>query len=194
MSLKRNPGPAINVLNDTVVPAGKRNPGPGMQVSGAGMTPEEKQLLNDIAANEFKVFYYSEINSNTGTIVIPENTEIVTDQFPGGIDALVNTIENNFPSGENPQTSSGTVVDVSNFDTLGNYTLDGVPVHYPVALIYVLKVTNQYWKSIDADHIISSTGKYVLSNYVNEIVKLTQAEYNALEAPSPTTLYVITII
>ena len=159
----------------------------------SGTSPEDKELLTNIANNEFKIFYYSEINSNEGRITLPENATIQQDEFPGGVDALVNTIENGFPSGDNPQTVDGTPVDVSSFDEMGNYSLDGSPVSYPVAIIYILKVPNKYWHHLNPDYIIGTSGKFVESNYVRDIVKLTQAEYDALSNPSPAVLYAITL-
>lgn len=90
--------------------------------------------------HELKVTYFVQINSNTGTIVIPTGATILADQFPGGVDAYVSTLDTGEPTGDYPQTAGGVDVDVASFDTLGNYTLTGVPSIYPVALIFVLKI------------------------------------------------------
>jgi len=94
---------------------------------------------NTTANNEYKIAYYQEISSSTGTITVPTGATILLNQLAGGADALVSTIDG-VPTGSFPQTSGGVQVDVTSFDSSGNYVLSGTPSSYPVALIYWLKI------------------------------------------------------
>ena len=104
--------------------------------------------------NEYKVAYFTQISSSSGTITIPTNATILLGEFQSGVDAYVSEIQNDRPDGNAPQTASGAQVSVISFDTLGNYTLSGTPAIYPVALIYILKIKAKFWPSLDVTKII----------------------------------------
>ena len=123
-------------------------------------TGNENETVNSritvLEDNEYKVAYFAEISSNTGTITIPAQATILLDQFPGGVDALVSTLSSGVPTGINPSTAGGAIVDVSSFDALGNYTLTGIPSGYPVALVYILKIKAKYWANLTTANIITA--------------------------------------
>lgn len=119
-----------------------------------GMTPAELTRLQTLENNEIKVAYFTEINSNTGTIVIPTGATILLDQFSGGVDALVSTISTGQPTGKNPVTAGAAIVDVASFDASGNYTLTGIPNAYPVALVYILKIDAKDWSNLTTANIL----------------------------------------
>lgn len=104
--------------------------------------------------NEYKITYFTEINTATGTIIIPTGATILLDQLFSGIDAYVSTIQNGQPTGDFPKTGGGVTVDVSSFDALGNYTLTGTPSSFPVALIYVLKIKAVDYSILDITKIL----------------------------------------
>lgn len=106
--------------------------------------------------HEFKVLYYEEINTASGAITKPVGSTIILDDFPSGIDAVVETIVNGKPSGYSPNTAGGVAVTVSSFDTSGNYTLSGTPSAFPVALLYVLRIKLVDWDNLDIDNIIEA--------------------------------------
>jgi hypothetical protein len=110
--------------------------------------------INILENNEYKITYFTEINSSTGTVTIPTGATIETDQFTSGADALVSKIQNNQPNGELPETSSGTKVDVSSFDSLGNFTLTGIPNSFPIALIYTLRINSLNYSNLVYDNIL----------------------------------------
>lgn len=105
--------------------------------------------------NEYKIVYWQSISSDTGTITIPTGATILLDQFESGADAFVSTIVNSEPSGIYPKTSLGATVDVTSFNALGTYALNGVPSAYPVALIFLLKIkAKDYGNLIEANILI----------------------------------------
>ena len=136
--------------------------------------------LQVLENNESEIVYFNQVFSPTGSIAIPTGASIQLDQFPGGVDAFVNTIAGGQPTGEFPTSSTGEIIDVLSFDALGNYTLSGVPSSYPVGIIYVIKINDinknnlnlvqvvEYWEpKLDAyvyDVPIASTTWVVLHN------------------------------
>ena len=126
--------------------------------------------INDIVTNvttlqnnEYKITYFAEISAATGTITKPTGSAILLDQFAGGVDAYVSTIANGQPTGNFPTTAGGVAVDVSSFNTLGNFTLSGTPSGYPVALIYILKIKAQDYSNLDITKILDLEGVSVVN-------------------------------
>jgi hypothetical protein len=116
--------------------------------------PTAGSRLTVLENNEFKVAYFASVSSTTGTITIPTGATILADQFPGGIDAYVSTISSGQVTGQNPVTAGGVTVDVTSFNTSGDFVLDGTPSSYPVGIIYILKIKAIYWSNLTVDNII----------------------------------------
>ena len=114
-----------------------------------GGDPSLEPRVTILENNEYKITYFTEISSSAGTITIPTGATILLDQFQGGVDAYVTTIQNGQPTGVFPQTGLGVAVDVTSFNSLGDYTLSDTPSSYPVALIYILKI-----KAIDYSNLV----------------------------------------
>ena len=125
------------------------------QMGGGGsIDPTIETRLTYLEENEYKISYFTEISATSGTITTPTGATILLDQFFGGIDAYVSTIQNGQPTGIFPTTGGGSQVDVNTFDALGNYTLTGTPSAYPVALIYVLKIQAKDYQNLDINNIL----------------------------------------
>jgi hypothetical protein len=120
----------------------------------SGLTNRVTTLEN----NEYKIIYFTEISNSAGSITIPTGATILLDQFQAGVDAYVSTIQNGQPTGDFPKTSGGTTVDVTSFDSLGNYTLSGTPSSYPVALIYVFKIKAKDYNNLNINKILDLEG------------------------------------
>lgn len=110
--------------------------------------------VTSLENNEYKIVYYEEINSTTGTITIPTGATILLDEFSGGIDAFVSEIENGEPNGIFPKDANNIPIDVVSFDAGGNYNLSGTPSNYPVALIYTIKIKAIDLVNLNIDYII----------------------------------------
>jgi len=124
------------------------------QPGGGGADPALEARVEYLEDNEYKITYYAEINTSTGTITKPTGSTILLDQFFGGVDAYVSTIAGGQPTGDFPTTAGGVAVDVSSFDTMGNFTLSGTPSSYPVALIYILKIKAKDYSNLDITKIL----------------------------------------
>lgn len=122
--------------------------------AGGSSDPTINTRLTTLEQNVYKITYFTTINSSSGTISIPTGATILTGQFNSGIDAFVSTIQNSKPTGIFPQTSTGTEVDVSSFNTMGNYTLTGTPTSFPVALLYVLSIKAVDYSNLNISNIL----------------------------------------
>lgn len=129
---------------------------------------DENRIIT-LENNEYKITYFTEISSSTGTITIPAEATILLNQFQSGVDAYVSEIQNGQPSGEFPRTSGGVIVDVSSFDALGNFVITGVPSSYPVALIYVLRIKAKYYSNLGIDNIIDLEDNVFLEDRVDKL-------------------------
>jgi hypothetical protein len=97
--------------------------------------------INDLEDKYVRVSWFHEIAAGTsGAVTIPAGGTIVLDAFAGGVDALVSTMANSYPTWDSPLTSGGSVV-AATLDSVGNYTLSATPSAYPVALIYQYRVS-----------------------------------------------------
>lgn len=124
------------------------------QAGGGASDPTLSGRITILENNEYKITYFAEISNSTGTITIPTGATILLDQFQGGVDAYVCTIQNGQPTGDFPQTGLGVTVDVTSFDALGDYTLSDTPSSYPVALIYILKIKAKDYSNLDITKIL----------------------------------------
>lgn len=122
--------------------------------SPSGGDPSLPGRMTILENNEYKVAYFQSVSSASGTITKPTGSTILTDQLAGGVDAYVSTISNSQPTGEFPQTSGGDVVTVSSFDTTGAYTLSGTPSSFPVAIIYMLKISAANYSNLVTANIL----------------------------------------
>lgn len=124
-------------------------------VGGPGADPSLNPRITNLENNEYKILYFQTISTATGTITKPTGSTILLDQFYSGGDAIVETLSNGQPTGQSPLTVGGSVVSVSSFDTLGNYTLSGTPSSFDVALVYIFKIKAIDYVNINVNNIMS---------------------------------------
>lgn len=100
---------------------------------------------------------FSTISSGTnGTIAIPQEQLVILDDFGGGVDAIITTIENGRPTNSSAKTIDGIVI-ATTFDAGGNYTLTGTPSSYPVAIIYRVRQKYALYNDLDTNIVGIST-------------------------------------
>ena len=121
---------------------------------GGGTDPALEARVEYLEDNTYKITYFAEINGTTGTITKPTNSTILTDQFFGGVDAYVSTIQNGQPTGIFPQTAGGVAVDVTSFNAAGDFVLNGTPSAYPVALIYKLSIAAVNYQNLTIANVL----------------------------------------
>ena|ERR1035437_184321 len=141
--------------------------------------------ISNLENNIYEITYFEAVNSAAGTITKPVGSTIILDKFAGGINAYVSTIVNNEPTGIMPKTSLGVNVDVSSFDALGNFVLDGIPDSYPVALVYIITIPALYLVNV----LVSNRIDIEETNIENVIFDYLKVRDNA----SPSHLWKVTI-
>lgn len=104
-------------------------------INSAGV---EKRIVEDTYV---KASWFEQVDSGTtGTVALPTGATIVLDEWAGGVDALASTMSGGIPTYNSPTTSLLVKI-TATLDGSGNYTLSGTPSAYPVAVVYVYKVT-----------------------------------------------------
>jgi hypothetical protein len=122
---------------------------------GGGDTTAIDNRVTVLENNEKRVTYFYPIPSGTsGTVSLPTGATIQLDELYEAEDAYLTTIVNTRPGHDSPETAGGVIVDVSSFDALGNYTLDGTPSAYPVALIYQFLISELDYSTLDKTYEI----------------------------------------
>ncbi len=111
--------------------------------------------LTVLENNTYEITYFEEFSATTGQVTVPTGGTIALNQFSGGVDAFVSTVSSSQPTGIFPQTSGGVTVDVSSFDASGNFTLSGTPSAYPIAIIYVFRITGLNLSNINNDNVVN---------------------------------------
>ncbi len=98
------------------------------------------------------------IQTRSGHVTKPENSEILTDRYAEAGNALTFKVtKEGFPSDEIAKDNQGNVILVSEFDINGNYALDDEPSGYPLALIYSIKIPAKHVSEINIDNILDRT-------------------------------------
>ena len=142
--------------------------------------------ISTLENNEYEITYFEEFSATTGTVTVPTGGTIALNQFAGGVDAYVSTVSSNQPTGVFPQTAGGVAVDVSSFDASGNFTLSGTPSSYPIAIIYVFRITGLYLSNINNDKVINlkDTNFQPLDSDLTAIAGLTPTNDDILQRKS----------
>lgn len=93
-----------------------------------------------------RAYWFESVASGTsGTIAAPASgATFVLNQWGAGVDALASKISSGVPTFESPVNASGTII-TATLDASGNYTLSDTPTAYPVAVIFVYRVTLEYF-------------------------------------------------
>lgn len=91
-------------------------------------------------ATEYTEYWEAITAGLSGQITIPAGSEIVLDQWAGGVDALVATIVDGVPSGSIAVDADGNPV-TATLDAGGNWTISATPSSYPIALVFAERIT-----------------------------------------------------
>ena len=126
-----------------------------------------------------KVSYYAEITTSSGQITVPTGAQILLNQWPDGVDAILSEISGGKPVFSEPG------IDVIDFDTLGNYETNGPLPSSPYALIYYFNISLSDYKNLNKEYLIVYAETKITSNgtgtgvpmYIN-LIKTSQVEGN----------------
>lgn len=89
-------------------------------------------------------------SGSSGTVSLPLNSQVVLDDFGGTVDAVVLQISGGKPTKLPALTATGSVV-ATTFDASGNWAFTGVPVSFPVAIVYRVQTQLAAFDSTSSD-------------------------------------------
>ena len=125
--------------------------------SQAGADPALNNRVTNLENNEYKITYYEIVSGTSGSLTIPANSTINSDEFGLSGNAILSKIDgSNKPTYESPQTVGGVVVTASLNTTTGAWVASGTYTDATVALIYSIKIKSIYYSSLDYDRIIET--------------------------------------
>ena len=119
---------------------------------GTGALTDRVTNLENITY-EYEI--YESINQTSGTLQVPEGSQIHLNQYEEGVDCLVVKLDSlGKPIDEVVRDISGTIV-TATLDEAGNYVLSGTPTSYPVAIIYQILLHQINIPNIPINSIVS---------------------------------------
>jgi hypothetical protein len=122
-----------------------------------GGDPSLPPRVTILENNEYKVTYYEVIQGASGTLVVPSQGTINSDEFGLSGNAILSKIDaNNKPTYESPTTVSGAAVTASLNVVTGAWVASGVYTDPNVALIYSIRIKAIYYSNLTYDNIIET--------------------------------------
>jgi len=122
-----------------------------------GGDPSLPPRVTTLENNEYKVTYYEVIQGTSGTLVIPSQSTINSDEFGLSGNAILSKIDaNNKPTYESPTTSLGVAVTASLNVLTGAWVASGVYTDPNIAIIYSIKIKAIYYSNLTYNNIIET--------------------------------------
>ncbi len=120
----------------------------------------ESVLTNRVTTlenNEYKITYYEIVSGTSGSLAIPTDATINSDEFGLSGNAVLSKIDgSNKPTFESPKTAGDVVVTASLNTTTGAWAASGTYTDATVALIYSIKIKAIYYSTLNYDRIIET--------------------------------------
>ena len=139
--------------------------------SQAGADPALNNRVTNLENNEYKITYYEIVSGTSGSLTIPTNSTINSNEFGLSGNAILSKIDgSNKPTYESPKTVSGVVVTATLNPTTGAWTSSDTYADATVALIYSIKIKSIYYSNLNYDRIIESVALAVTktSDLIND--------------------------
>jgi hypothetical protein len=139
--------------------------------SQAGADPALNNRVTTLENNEYKITYYEIVSGTSGSLTIPTNSTINSNEFGLSGNAILSKIDgSNKPTYESPKTVGGVVVTASLNPTTGAWTSSGTYTDATVALIYSIKIKSVYYSNLNYDRIIETVALAVTktSDLIND--------------------------
>jgi hypothetical protein len=123
-------------------------------------TAADIAINNDLTIlknNEYKITYYEIVSGTSGSLTIPTNSTINSDEFGLSGNAILSKIDgSNKPMFESPKTVGGVVVTATLNPTTGAWVASGIYTDATVALIYSIKIKAVYYSNLTYSRIIET--------------------------------------
>ena len=163
--------------------------------SQAGADPALNNRVTNLENNEYKITYYEIVSGTSGSLTIPTNSTINSDEFGLSGNAILSKIDgSNKPTYESPKTVGGVVVTATLNPTTGAWTSSGTYTDATVALIYSIKIKSIYYSTLNYDRIIETVDLAVTktSDLINDGDDGVSHFISLNDLPSNLTLYATT--
>lgn len=122
-----------------------------------GGDPSLPPRVTTLENNEYKVTYYEVIQGTSGTLVVPSQGTINSDEFGLSGNAILSKIDaNGKPTYESPTTSLGVAVTTSLDVSTGAWVVSGVYTDPNVAVIYSIRIKAIYYSNLTYNNIIET--------------------------------------
>jgi hypothetical protein len=160
--------------------------------SQAGGDPALNNRVTNLENNEYKITYYEIVSGTSGSLTIPTNSTINSNEFGLSGNAILSKIDgSNKPTYESPKTVGGVVVTATLNPTTGAWTSSDTYADATVALIYSIKIKSIYYSNLNYDRIIESVALAVTktSDLINDGDDGTSHFISLEDLPSTLTLY-----
>ena len=113
--------------------------------------------ITTLENNEYKVTYYEVIQGTSGTLVVPSQGTINSDEFGLSGNAILSKIDaNGKPTYQSPTTSLGVAVTTSLDVSTGAWVVSGVYTDPNVAVIYSIRIKAIYYSNLTYNNIIET--------------------------------------
>jgi hypothetical protein len=139
--------------------------------SGGGSDPALAGRVTTLENNEYKITYYEIVSGTSGSLTIPTDSTINSDEFGLSGNAILSKIDgSNKPTYESPKTVGGVVVTATLNPTTGAWTSSGTYTDTNVALIYSIKIKSIYYSTLNYDRVIETVALAVTktSDLIND--------------------------
>jgi hypothetical protein len=124
---------------------------------GGGSDPALAGRVTTLENNEYKITYYEIVSGTSGSLAIPTDATINSDEFGLSGNAVLSKIDgSNKPTFESPKTVGDVVVTASLNTTTGAWVASGTYTDATVALIYSIKIKAIYYSTLNYDRIIET--------------------------------------
>ena len=125
--------------------------------AGPSTDPSLDNRVYYLENNVYKITYYEIVSGASGTLTVPSQATINSDEFGLSGNALLSKVDiSNKPTYESPLTLGGTVVTASLNTVTGAWAVSGAYTDLNVALIYSIEIKAEYFSNLNTFYIIET--------------------------------------
>lgn len=122
-----------------------------------GFSASTDTRITNLENNVYKITYYEIVSGASGTITVPSQATINSNEFGLSGNALLSKIDiNNKPTYQSPTTLGGDAVTASLNTATGAWAVSGAYTDLNVALIYSVNITAEYFSNLNNFYIIET--------------------------------------
>lgn len=122
-----------------------------------GFSASTDTRITNLENNVYKITYYEIVSGASGTITVPSQATVNSNEFGLSGNALLSKIDiNNKPTYQSPTTLGGDAVTASLNTATGAWAVSGAYTDLYVALIYSINIKAEYFSNLNNFYIIET--------------------------------------